>query len=277
MLRVARSVGRADGVPGISIQELMHTSEFAWAETSLNGVTAPTPDVGVDRIGRIPVAVVVEIVDPSAITVGPTHLDGSMGEPVEIRAGGRLVVFGDSDFTTNELLDQTSNIDLLQNTLAWLVDEGDQISIRPNASAKSTLTLSDLDALIMWLLSAFVLPCLALGGAIALADWHEVKLLRPFVDKTKAEIARLAGELGVPLERTWSCYQEGPLHCGACGTCIERREALLLAGIDDPTEYDSFAPALMRDESGSFAIDWEKTIEGGEMPPERRQGTGEPA
>ena len=66
-----------------------------------------------------------------------------------------------------ELLDQTSNIDLLQNTLAWLVDEGDQISIRPNASAKNTLTLSDLDALIMWLLSAFVLPCLALGGAIA--------------------------------------------------------------------------------------------------------------
>ena len=117
----------------------------------------------------------------------------------------------------------------------------------------------------------------ALGGAIALADWHEVKLLRPFVDKTKTEIARLAGELGVPLERTWSCYQEGPLHCGACGTCIERREALLLAGIDDPTEYDSFAPALMRDESGSFTIDWEKTIEGGEMPPERRQGTGEPA
>jgi ABC-type uncharacterized transport system involved in gliding motility auxiliary subunit len=106
-------------------------------------------------------------VDPIAITIGPTHLDGSMGEPVEVKAGGRLVVFGDSDFTTNELLDQTSNIDLLQNTLAWLVDEGDQISIRPNASAKNTLTLSDLDALIMWLLSAFVLPCLALGGAIA--------------------------------------------------------------------------------------------------------------
>ena len=117
----------------------------------------------------------------------------------------------------------------------------------------------------------------ALGSAIALADWHEVKLLRPFVDKTKTEIARLAGELGVPLELTWSCYQEGPLHCGACGTCIERREALLLAGLDDPTEYHSFAPALTRDESGSFTIDWEKTIAGEEMPPERRQGAGEPA
>lgn len=117
----------------------------------------------------------------------------------------------------------------------------------------------------------------ALGGAIALADWHEVKLLRPFVDKTKTEIAKLADDLGVPLELTWSCYQEGPLHCGACGTCIERREALLLAGLDDPTEYDSFAPALARDESGLLTIDWKKTITGEEMPPERRQGAGEPA
>ena len=81
----------------------------------------------------------------------------------------------------------------------------------------------------------------------------------------------------MPVELTWSCYQEGPLHCGACGTCIERREALLLAGLDDPTEYHSFAPALMRDESGTFTIDWEKTIAGEEMPPERRQGAGEPA
>ena len=117
----------------------------------------------------------------------------------------------------------------------------------------------------------------ALGGAIALADWHEGRLLRPFVDKTKTEIARLAGELGVPVELTWSCYQEGPLHCGACGTCIERREALLLAELDDPTEYDNLAPALTRDESGLFTIDWKKTITGEKMPPGRRQEAGEPA
>ena len=54
----------------------------------------------------------------------------------------------------------------------------------------------------------------ALGGAIALADWHEVELLRPFLDKTKEDIAKLAGELGVPLELTWSCYQGGRRHCG---------------------------------------------------------------
>ena len=117
----------------------------------------------------------------------------------------------------------------------------------------------------------------ALGGAIALADWHEVELLRPFLDKTKEDIARLAGELGVPLELTWSCYQGGRRHCGACGTCIERREAFLLAKLSDPTEYDSLAPALRRGEDGVFVIDWKETIEGGEMPPGRRMGAGEPA
>ncbi len=117
----------------------------------------------------------------------------------------------------------------------------------------------------------------ALGGAIELADWHQVKLLRPFVDKTKEDIARLAEELGVPLEMTWSCYQGGEKHCGACGTCIERREAFLLAGVSDPTDYDNFAPALVAGEGDELVIDWERTIQGKEMPLERRMGAGEPA
>ena len=38
---------------------------------------------------------------------------------------------------------------------------------------------------------------------------------------------------------TWSCYKGGAHHCGKCGTCIERKEALQAAGIDDPTLYDA--------------------------------------
>ncbi|MEE3200012.1 MAG: 7-cyano-7-deazaguanine synthase QueC [Planctomycetota bacterium] len=117
----------------------------------------------------------------------------------------------------------------------------------------------------------------ALGGAIALADWHKVELLRPFVDKTKEDITRLGAELEIPFELTWSCYQGGEQHCGACGTCIERREAFLLAGIPDPTQYDSLAPALLREASGSFTIDWNETIEGKELPPGTRQGAEDTA
>jgi 7-cyano-7-deazaguanine synthase len=77
----------------------------------------------------------------------------------------------------------------------------------------------------------------AMAQAISLCDWHSVTLLRPFVGMTKAEIVRRGVELGAPLEMTWSCYQGKTVHCGACGTCVERREAFVLAGAPDPTEY----------------------------------------
>lgn len=84
----------------------------------------------------------------------------------------------------------------------------------------------------------------ALGRAMGLADWHSVSLYTPFAQWTKAEIVKRAHALGVTFERTWSCYKGGSKHCGRCGTCIERREAFYLAGIDDPTEYDETAPRI---------------------------------
>jgi 7-cyano-7-deazaguanine synthase len=76
-----------------------------------------------------------------------------------------------------------------------------------------------------------------MGRAAALCDWHRVELVTPFVERTKAEIVRRGADLGVPFEKTWSCYQGGEVHCGRCGTCVERREAFELAGVADPTQY----------------------------------------
>jgi len=67
----------------------------------------------------------------------------------------------------------------------------------------------------------------------------------PFVDITKADIAALGGELGVPYEITWSCYKGEEVHCGRCGTCVERIEAFVLAGVKDPTEYEDKEFALI--------------------------------
>lgn len=61
----------------------------------------------------------------------------------------------------------------------------------------------------------------------------------PFIEKTKADIAKLGDDLGVPYELTWSCYKGGEKHCGRCGTCVERIEAFINAGATDPTEYES--------------------------------------
>lgn len=83
----------------------------------------------------------------------------------------------------------------------------------------------------------------AMDHAARLADWREIRLLRPFVGMSKADIVRHGAELGVPFGETWSCYQGDEAHCGRCGTCIERREAFHLAGCEDPTVYAADAPA----------------------------------
>ena len=71
----------------------------------------------------------------------------------------------------------------------------------------------------------------------ALEGVKDVSLYTPFVHVTKADIALEAGRLGVPIDLTWSCYKGHDTHCGRCGTCVERREALELACVKDPTVY----------------------------------------
>ena len=82
----------------------------------------------------------------------------------------------------------------------------------------------------------------AMGDAIRLGTYAGIAVLRPFIALTKAEIALRGAALGVDFSQTWSCYKGGDLHCGTCGTCVERREAFLLAGLKDPTQYASTTP-----------------------------------
>lgn len=72
----------------------------------------------------------------------------------------------------------------------------------------------------------------------ALEGFANIRLYTPFLDADKTEIAREAGRLNVPIDQTWSCYRGGDIHCGRCGTCVERREALELANVEDPTPYE---------------------------------------
>lgn len=64
-----------------------------------------------------------------------------------------------------------------------------------------------------------------------------IGLFTPFLYSTKMQIAQEGVRLQVPWHLTWSCYEGGPIHCGKCGTCVERLEALDLAGAEDLTEY----------------------------------------
>ena len=74
---------------------------------------------------------------------------------------------------------------------------------------------------------------------LPIATETDVHIVAPFINISKADIVKLGGSsgLGVPYEQTWSCYKGGNVHCGRCGTCVERAEAFYLANEVDPTLY----------------------------------------
>jgi 7-cyano-7-deazaguanine synthase len=65
----------------------------------------------------------------------------------------------------------------------------------------------------------------------------DLRLVAPFVNIPKTEIVRIGHTLGIDYSQTWSCYKGGILHCGKCGTCVERKEAFAYASVPDPTIY----------------------------------------
>ncbi|MDE5783664.1 MAG: 7-cyano-7-deazaguanine synthase QueC [Prevotella sp.] len=68
--------------------------------------------------------------------------------------------------------------------------------------------------------------------------FNGVRLLSPYTHLTKGQIAARGALLGIDYSETWSCYKGGEKHCGKCGTCVERQEALAEAGISDSTVYE---------------------------------------
>lgn len=83
------------------------------------------------------------------------------------------------------------------------------------------------------------LDALRVSVAAALDGFRTPAVDAPFLHMSKTDIARLAVDLDAPLALSWSCYQGGAVHCGRCGTCVERKEAFADAGLIDPTTYDA--------------------------------------
>ena len=78
----------------------------------------------------------------------------------------------------------------------------------------------------------------AMSDAAVAGTFVGVELWAPYTDLTKAEIAQHGKSLGVDYAEPWSCYKGLEHHCGNCGTCLERKNALREAGIEDRTLYE---------------------------------------
>lgn len=139
--------------------ELVRTSENAWAERDLDQLFADgTAELGPDDLpGPVSLAVA-----GRPLTAPPPE-----GE-IESTLDPRLVVFGDSDFASNAAIDAYRNRDLFLNSVNWLLGDVEAISIRPNKSRASRLTLSTEQLSTIRYVALFVLPqTIALVGVLA--------------------------------------------------------------------------------------------------------------
>ena len=77
----------------------------------------------------------------------------------------------------------------------------------------------------------------AISKAAEAGTYNNLKIIAPYTNITKTDIAKKGRTLGIDYSETWSCYKGGNAHCGTCATCNERKMALRAAGIDDRTIY----------------------------------------
>ncbi len=178
----ARSVGAGPSIEGISVFELMNAGESSWAEVnSLADPTVPAQADASERAGNVPLAVAVEINDPAAVSTrlaSAAPVAPSEGAPVLApivtepppdladKAGGRVLIVGSAMFATNMLSSAGDNTDLALNGLAWVRGDTAAITIHANEQKKGKLTLDNVGMLVSGLLSVFVVPGLAVLGAV---------------------------------------------------------------------------------------------------------------
>jgi ABC-type uncharacterized transport system involved in gliding motility auxiliary subunit len=194
VFHIARSVQAGTGAAGIAAQNLVETFDVSWAETdlTLKGVRF---DAGQDRQGPISLSAVATLSGtalapagtaspPAAGTLPPVTLEGPVvappdapppaspsatpapeaaspspsPSPDESRREARVAVFGDSDFASNSLLPAQGNQDLFLNTVSWLAQDADLISIRPREPDDQRLFLTQQQLGNAWLFTILLLP-----------------------------------------------------------------------------------------------------------------------
>lgn len=68
-------------------------------------------------------------------------------------------------------------------------------------------------------------------------EGNPINIVTPLIELKKTEIIQLGNQLGVPWEKTWSCYAGGETACGVCDSCRLRLAAFEELGLKDPVPY----------------------------------------
>ena len=66
----------------------------------------------------------------------------------------------------------------------------------------------------------------AMSDAIKAGTYANIEIFAPYTNITKMDIAHIGHKLGIDYSKSWTCYKGDEIHCGVCGSCVERKEAL---------------------------------------------------
>jgi ABC-type uncharacterized transport system involved in gliding motility auxiliary subunit len=163
----ARSLEAGKGtVDGVTAQNLLETSPASWAETDLSLKEPIEMNEGKDRKGPVPLGAVATVraspapspLPASAASPAPLPSPSSGAETSEKKVEGRVAAFGDADFASNQLLAFQGNQDFVLNTVAWLAEDPDLISIRPKEPDDQRMFITEAQQRLMWLTAIFLLP-----------------------------------------------------------------------------------------------------------------------
>jgi len=156
LFHMARSVDLADSMPaGVSGVSLAKTSQSSWAETELDRFFAKSEVARTEEDLDGPVSIAV------ALTVEGQAATGEEGHEEEEAAGAtqaRVAVFGDADFIDNMHIPKMYNADLFLNTVNWLAEEEELISIRPKATRGSRVLMTPQETRDIFYMSVLILP-----------------------------------------------------------------------------------------------------------------------
>jgi ABC-type uncharacterized transport system involved in gliding motility auxiliary subunit len=167
---MARSVGAVSGgVEGRTAETIVETSRGSWAETDVPGVLseqAVKMDTAAgDKQGPIPIAAAVSApVAASPEPAVPAALAASPEAPAKSET--RVVAFGDSDFASNSAAGVQGNVDLFMNTLGWLSQQENLISVRPKQATDRRITLTAAQQTQLGWLALAVIPGMIFGTGI---------------------------------------------------------------------------------------------------------------
>jgi ABC-type uncharacterized transport system involved in gliding motility auxiliary subunit len=161
---LARSVNPVSGgVNGHNAQGFVQTSDRSWAESDIKallttGKVQMNAATG-DKPGPVTVAAAVSAAAPASTETKPGEADAPKPET-------RVVVFGDSDFATTAALGLPGNRDLFMNTIGWLSQQENLISIRPKEPDDRRVTMTAAEQNNVTILSLLLIPGLVFGAGV---------------------------------------------------------------------------------------------------------------